>query len=107
MLKVAIAADTTSEISQEIAKEHSIRLVPLYISMDGKSYPETEIDLPWFCRQVPQWRKEDKVITSSAPSAGDFVDAYRELSKQAGAVLAVCLSSKFSATYGAALEAKK
>ena len=107
MPKVAIAADTTSEISEEIAQEYNIRLVPLYVSMDGKSYPENEIDLSWFCQNVPQWKKENKVITSSAPSVGDFVNAYRELSKQAEAVLAICLSSKFSATFGSALEAKK
>ena len=107
VLKVAIAADTTSEISEEIAKEYDIRLVPLYINRDGRSYPENEIDLPWFYQKLPQWKEENKIITSSAPSVGDFVDAYRELSRQAMAVLAICLSSKFSATFSAALEAKK
>lgn len=107
MPKVAIIADTTSEISKEIAEEYNIRLVSLYISMNGKSHAESEIDLPWFCQKLPRWKKENKEITSSAPSAGDFVTAYRDLSKQAAAVLAVCLSSKFSATYNAALEAKR
>ena len=107
MLEVAIVADTTSEINKEIAKEYSIQLVPLYISMDGRSYPENEIDLQWFCQKLPQWKKKNKVITSSAPSVGDFVNAYRELHEQAKAVLAICLSSKFSATFSAALDAQK
>jgi DegV family protein with EDD domain len=107
MLKVAIATDTTSEISKEIANKYNIRLVPLYIHIDGKSLLENEIDLDWFCEQLPRWKQENRVITSSAPSVGDFLDAFRELSSQAEAVLAVCLSSKFSATFGAALEAKK
>ncbi len=107
MLKVAIATDTTSEISREIANNYHIRLVPLYIHLDGKSFLENEIDLSWFCKQLPRWKKENRVITTSAPSVGDFLDAFRELSRQAEAVLAVCLSSKFSATFGSALEAKK
>jgi DegV family protein with EDD domain len=107
MLTVAIATDTTSGINREIAREFDIRLVPLYINMDGKSYPENEIDLAWFCRELPRWRQQNKVITTSAPSAGDFADAYRELGRKAKAVLAVCVSSKFSATFRSALAAKK
>jgi DegV family protein with EDD domain len=104
---VAIVADTTSEINREIANEYRIRLVPLYINIDGTSYRETDIDLSWFCRNVNKWKNKDRLITSSAPSVGDFVNAYRELSKHADSVLAVCLSSKFSATFTSAVEAKK
>lgn len=106
-LKVTIATDTTSEISEDIAKAYSIKLIPLYINIDGKSHRETEIDLDWFCRNVFKWKKEHRAITSSAPSVGDFVNAYRELSKRAESVLAICLSSKFSATFTSAVEAKK
>ena len=104
---VAIAGDTTSEINEELAKAYEIKLVPLYLNIDGKSYRETEIDLSWFCRNVNKWKKENRPITSSAPSVGDFVNAYRELGKRADCVLAICLSSKFSATFTSAVAAKK
>jgi len=107
MKKVAIAADTSIQMSKEMATEFSIQLVPMHVIIDGKSYRENEIDLPWFCRELPQWNEQEQVITTSAPSAGDFLDAYRELSKTAKAVLALCVSSKFSATFSSALLAKK
>jgi DegV family protein with EDD domain len=107
MGKVAVIADTTSQISTEIAEKYDIRLVSLYVHINGESFRESEIDISWFCNNIPRWKEENRAITTSAPSVGDFLDAYRELREKAEAVLAVCLSSKFSATFAAALEAKK
>ena len=91
--------DTTSAMTKEIAEKNNIRLVPLYVIIDGKSCPENEIDLHWFYEQLPRWKEEDKPPTTSAPAIGDFLEAYRELSQKAEAVLDICLSSKFSATF--------
>ena len=99
-------ADTTVQMTQKIAKEHDIRLVPLHVTIDGRAYPENEIDLTWFYQQMPKW-KENGLPTTSAPSAGDFLQAYRELSQKAEAVLDISLSSKFSATFSSAIHAKK
>jgi DegV family protein with EDD domain len=99
--------DTTAGVNSELAAAHNIRLVPMHVIIDGKAYPETEIDLDWFCQQLPQWRAADRQPTTSAPAVDDFLAAYRELSREAEAVVDICLSSKFSATYSAALNARK
>jgi DegV family protein with EDD domain len=99
-------ADTTAQMTQEMADAHNIRLIPLYVIIDGKSYPENEVDLAQFYALMPKW-KEDGLPATSAPSAGDFLEAYRELSQRAEAVLDISLSSKFSTTFSSAMRAKK
>ncbi|MFC1938597.1 DegV family protein [Chloroflexota bacterium] len=98
-------ADTTVQMTQEMADAHNIRLIPLYVIIDGKSYPENEVDLAQFYALMPKW-KEDGLPPTSAPSAGDFLEAYRELSQRAEAVLDISLSSKFSTTFNSAMQAK-
>ncbi len=106
MNKVAIMADTTVQMTQEMASDYNIRLIPLYVTIDGKSYPENQVDLAQFYVMMTKW-KEDGLPGTSAPSVGDFLDAYKELSQRAETVLDISLSSKFSTTFQSALQAKK
>jgi len=98
--------DTTAQMTQDMANAHNIRLIPLYVVIDGKSYPENDIDLAWFYGQMPKW-KDDGLPATSAPSVGDFLETYRELSQGADAVLDISLSSKFSTALSSAVHAKK
>jgi len=99
--------DTVSELTKELADEYSIKLVPVIIVIGGKAYPETEIDLAWYCEQLPKWKAEEKIPTSSSASIGYFLEAYRELSQQAQAILCITYSSKFGMMFNTAMQAKK
>ncbi|GAH99610.1 unnamed protein product, partial [marine sediment metagenome] len=44
MNNIAIMTDTLSGMPKKMAKELNIKLVPLHIITDGKSYEETEVD---------------------------------------------------------------
>jgi len=57
MNKVAVLSDTVTEMTRELADEYNIRLAPINIVMDGKQYPENEIDLDWYRKQIPEWGK--------------------------------------------------
>ena len=81
MNKVAIITDTVSLMSQELADEFNVKLAPLSVILDGKAYPETEIDLAWFHKQIPIWKEAGKMPTTSSVSPGYFLEAYRELSQ--------------------------
>lgn len=107
MKKVAIMADTVSELTKELADEYNIKLVPITIIIDGKEYPETEIDRDWYYEQLPKWKAADKVPTSSSASIGFFLESYRELSQQAEAILCITYSSKFGMMFNTATQAKK
>ena len=107
MNKVAIITDTVSLMSQELADEFNVKLAPLSVILDGKAYPETEIDLAWFYKQIPLWKKADKMPTTSSVSSGYFLEAYRELGQKAEAVLYIGHSSKFGMSSNAGMQAKK
>jgi len=95
MNKVAFLTDTVTEMPQKLADEYNIKLVPVNIIIDGKSYPEDEIDLVWYRAQIPKWKELDKIPTFSAISVGYFLETYRELSQKVGAILYIGHSSKF------------
>ena len=107
MNKVAILTDTVTEMPPKLADEYNIKLAPVNIIIDGRSYPEDEIDLVWYRAQIPKWKEQDKIPTSSAISVGYFLEAYRELSQKAEAILYIGHSSKFGVSTDNARQAKK
>lgn len=107
MNKVAIIIDTTSNMSQEIADRYDVRLMPAGITMGGKTYPDTEINLTDFYEKLPKWKKAGNMPTSTAVPISVFLDAYRQLSQRAEAILYISQSAKFSLSLNAALQAKQ
>ena len=106
MDKVAIITDTVSHISPEIARQHNVRVIPLHVTIEGKTYPENEVDLTWFYQQMPTWKRENRLPLTSSPSAGDFLELYRALSKEAEAILYVGYSPRLGMAIDSALKAK-
>ena len=107
MNKVAIMTDSVGFMTQEMANEHNIRLVPLYVTIEGKSYPENEIDLAWFYEQMPKWKEEDRLPPTSSIPIGVFLETYRELSQKVEAILHIGHSVKLGMSLNAALQAKR
>jgi DegV family protein with EDD domain len=105
--KVAIMTDTVSQMTKELADAYDIKLVPITIIIDGKPYPETEIELQWYYQQIPKWKESGDIPTSSSASIGYFAQAFRELSQRVESILYICYSSKFGMMFNTALQAKK
>jgi DegV family protein with EDD domain len=105
--KVAIVTDTTSQIPQEIADKYNIRVMPLYITIEGKTYHENGVNLPQFYQKLLQVKETEKLPTSSSVSVGEFLEAYQELSQKAGAILYIGHSARLGMSPNAAREAKK
>lgn len=106
MKEVAILTDTNSQMTKQMATEYDVKLVPLHISIAGKSYPENEISLTDFYRDLPKWKQENKLPATSAPTVGDFLGAFRELSQKAKGILYIGYSSKLGMAISSALQAK-
>ena len=106
MKKVAIMTDGPSNMSQEIANKHNIKLMPLAVTIEGETYPETEINLAQFYQQVPKWREAGKLPTTSSISIGVFLETFRRLSQKAEAILYIAHSAKLGMSFNAAMQAK-
>lgn len=104
MKKVAVVADGTCCLPRELVEKHDIRLVPICVVYKGKSYRDGIDITPNEVYKIMR-RKED-LPTTSTPSAGDFLDAYTDLSKRAQSILCITLTSLQSKTYEAALVAR-
>ena len=107
MSKVAIMTDTVSYIPQELADEYSIKIVPMHVIIEGKDYAENEVNLVEYYKNFPQWKKEEKLPTTSGVPLGAFLEAYRELSKKAEAIVYIGHSKKLGMKVNTAEQAKQ
>jgi DegV family protein with EDD domain len=103
-LAVRIVTDSTADMSPNLARELGVTVVPLSVIFGDESLKEGyEIGHDLFYDRLVR----GKVLpTTSAPSIGDFMQAYQPL--LAGGddqIVSIHLSSKLSATYNNACQA--
>jgi DegV family protein with EDD domain len=104
--KVAVMVDTVSQMSQEIADKYDIKLMPMGIVIEGKTYPDTEINLTEYYEQLPKWKEAGKLPTTCSINVWVFLETYRELSQKAEAILYISHSAKLGMSPNAALQAR-
>lgn len=77
-MKIAIATDTNSSMTQKQADEHGIYLLPMPVIIDGKTYLEgLNIDN----EQLYNAMKEHRDISSSQPSPGQLIEFWENILK--------------------------
>lgn len=101
---IKIYTDSTSYIPQHLLDQHRINVFPLSVSLDGKSFVETEISNEDFFAMV---RQSDQFPKSSQPSVESMIEHFREDAAAGHSVVAVLISSKMSGTYQTALMARQ
>jgi DegV family protein with EDD domain len=105
MPSTAVVADTTSYLPPELIRQHDVRLVSLYVGIEGKQQRESDItDLQGFYERL---RASDKQVTTSQPSVGDFIAVYEPLLAEGKEIVSIHLSSGISGTYESAMQARE
>jgi DegV family protein with EDD domain len=105
MSAIAIITDTDASLPAELAHRYGIRQVPILIHF-GEETLKTgeEIDDATLFARVD---REGVLPTTSAPSPGQFAEAYQAaFDKGAEQIVCFCVSGAVSATHGAAVVAK-
>ncbi len=105
MRKVAVITDSTCCLPSELVEKYDIRLVPMFIVYKGESYRDGIDMSPGEVYKIMRRRKD--LPTTSTPSAGDFLEAYRQLSQEAESILCITLTGLQSKTFEAAVIAKE
>ena len=103
-IDTAIIADSIACIPKEQVDTYHIKIVPVNIFFNGRIYRDY-IDLS-SSKAYELLDKAPEFWKSSAASPEDYIEAYRELSKYARNILVVTISSKLSAFYSSAQNAK-
>jgi DegV family protein with EDD domain len=95
-----IVTDSLAWIPDELVKQHNVKIVPLHVHFGEEQFTET-VDLT--NEQFYSRLRESKELPkTSAPSPGEFLEAYREVAKDADAIVSIHFTSKLSATFQAA-----
>lgn len=102
--KVAIITDSIACLTGEIVEQYGIRIVPLNFYCGGKLYRDWADITPSQAYEL--FLNDPESFKTSPASPGDYLEAYREASKQTRDILCVTLSAKLSAIYDVACMAK-
>ena len=105
MPSIAVITDTDASLPADLAARHGIRQVPITIHFGQDTLlTDFDIDDAGLCERVD---REGKMPTTSAPSPGQFSEAFGDaFASGADAVICICVSSEISATYQAAVAAR-
>jgi|WetSurMetagenome_2_1015567.scaffolds.fasta_scaffold100027_2 DegV family protein with EDD domain len=103
MSKVAIVTDTVASMPQDLIKTLGIRVVPMGLTIDGKTYRDM-VDI--FPDEFWARFKSIKKFTSNAPIPGEFLKAFQEASLETDSIACVVISKALSAAFQSATQAK-
>jgi len=104
-MQIVTDSGTDLSLSPEQIEELNIHIVPLVVTLGGKSYHE-DVDLKPE-EFYPLLAASDELPTTSQPSPGDFAKIYRELAQDDPDILSIHMTSGLSGTYNSAVEAAK
>lgn len=103
-MAVKIVTDSLSDITDDLAQELGITVVPLTVLFGHESFIDrVTITTDEFYHRLVHGTAWP---TTTQPPPGDFINVYNKLAKETDEILVVTLSSKLSGTYQSALQAK-
>jgi len=100
---IGIVTDSTAYLDGDYVEKNDIKVVPLKVIMEDVSYREgVDISNDEFYKRM---REEDIFPTTSQPSAGEFLEAYKEMSARYDSLISIHISSGISGTVESARSA--
>jgi DegV family protein with EDD domain len=105
MSRVAVIVDSIACLTKEIVEQYGITVMPLSFYFGGRIYRDWVDITPSEAYEL--FLKDPESFKSSAVSPGQCLEAFREVGKQADNIFCVTVSSKISACYTAAMEARE
>ena len=100
MKKVAIVTDSNSGMSQEMAKEHDITLLPMTFTVGGKEYKEgISITREFFFDSM----RAGKDVSTSQPSIAELTELWEDLLERYDEIIHLPMSKALSGGYETAV----
>ncbi|MBI3744006.1 MAG: DegV family protein [Chloroflexi bacterium] len=102
MQHVAIVTDSSSCLSPALAAEYGIEIVPYDLVFDGRVFRDGVDDVGDFYNLL---KAAKKLPTTSAPSPGLFLEAFKRAAQRAESVLCITLPPELSSTHNSSKQA--
>ncbi|MFC1874206.1 DegV family protein [Chloroflexota bacterium] len=103
-MTVKIITDSLSDITDDLAQELGITIVPLTVLFGHEAFLDrVTITTDEFYARLPT---DPHWPTTTQPPPSTFVEVYNKLAKETDEILVVTLSKKLSGTYESAMSAK-
>jgi DegV family protein with EDD domain len=103
-MTVKIVTDTLSDITDELAGEWGLAIVPLYVRFGKQIFRDrVEISTEEFYRRLVN---EPVLPSTTQPTPNDFTEVFQKLAQETDEILVIVVSSKLSGTYQSAMQAK-
>jgi len=100
MTKIAIVTDSTAYLPKDFVARHNIQVVPLTIHWEDKTYIDgVDITPVEFYERL---EKSSTIPSTSQPSAGDFLQVFKELAPHYDGIVVPLISSGISGTVASA-----
>ena len=103
MRDYVIMTDSCCDLTDQMARDLELEVLPLTRHMDGQDYPNdlagTAISNQEFYKRI----RAGKLATTSAVNVGQFQDAMRRVLETGRDIVCVCFSSALSTTYQSAV----
>ena len=106
MSKTAIVTDSTADIPKDLIEKYRIKVVPLYVNFEDKSYLDNGVDIT-SKQYYERLKNVKKQPTTSQPTPSDFVKVYSELLNENDNIVSIHISKKMSGTFSSADMARK
>lgn len=102
-MSICISADSTCDLSAELAEKYHIRIVPNHVVMGERSLP----DGPESGQQAifAYTAETGELCSTAAPSIGEYMDAFAAALENAESVIHFTVSSRLSSCYQSACAA--
>lgn len=101
--KIKVMTDSSVQLTAEEVKKYDITVVPLTITIDGKTYIDgKDISRSDFVKKMNESKELPK---TSQPSIGRFVDVIEDLTRDGSEIIGIFLARTLSGTIDAARQA--
>lgn len=100
MQKIKIVTDSTADLSQEVIEKYDIHVIPLSISVNGKTYLD-RVDLQPD-EFIEEMEKSEELPKTSQPAVGSFVEMYDRLGEDGSQIISIHLTGGLSGTVATA-----
>jgi DegV family protein with EDD domain len=104
-MTVKIVTDTLSDITDDLATQLGVTVVPLYVRFGEEVYRDrVDITSEDFYRRLVN---EPKLPSTTQPTPNDFTEVFKKLARETDEILVIVVSSKLSGTYQSAMQARE